>query len=819
MKTPADFRRWCRAGVAGLVAMAWCVAAQAAATAEQVQQALQRSVEAVRGAREAIDPAEFSVPDCAKQWGGNVGATFAFVRDAIAYEPYGGALRGAAGCLRAKAGNATDKALLLAELLRAEGYTTRFAFGTLPEKARDVLCDQYLREELDEAPTVALPYASAVPQLAAARAQAAQDFERRLLGREQTLSAAIGRALGDAAQPAAGGVSLAALRPLLAAHVWVQVERNGAYVDLDPAFRTAKPGSTFAPIERTGETLAPDAWHAVALTAFVERYDGQKVNEEPLFTVAYHTADLAARPVAVSVTGAAAGPGGLGGALGGAFGASPKQTVACDVDGVAVKTATISAAPPSKAGGGGFLDFGGGSASPNGPFIVAVGFRVDFTGPGERRAPIRRYFMDLWGEARRAAHDAAALATLPVDRAALAGLDAQTFYLALETGPINPAMAQAHLLDQTLAAARGIAVANNAVSYAPSADSDPGHGFGEDYFLYFDALSTALCGRHPFDPGARLVLVDCVGTSSVRFDVTSDPQWVVTETTRQPRRMQGDLGILASVIEEEVIDGTGDADTPAATTNVGSARVLGDALARGALVVAANATALPADISADAGRRMHDALAAGRLIVLPHDGAAGCWYEYDAATGRLEATCESGLHEAATERAELEKDDAKKARLASRWRRVVRKIADCATENIQTIVNLIVHARTTGVTYADAFDSLAAAKDCVDQIREAHAIANARRNAVDKAWKQEKELVEKTDKGTRNWNEKELEELKKTGRVSGYDGHHINNVHDHPEMAGDPNNIKFLTRDEHYDAHDGDWTNATKGDLIDRSLP
>ena len=40
---------------------------------------------------------------------------------------------------------------------------------------------------------------------------------------------------------------------------------------------------------------------------------------------------------------------------------------------------------------------------------------------------------------------------------------------------------------------------------------------------------------------------------------------------------------------------------------------------------------------------------------------------------------------------------------------------------------------------------------------------------------------------------------------------HINNVKNHPEMAGDPNNIEFLNRAERLDAHGGNFRNPTEG--------
>ena len=120
-----------------------------------------------------------------------------------------------------------------------------------------------------------------------------------------------------------------------------------------------------------------------------------------------------------------------------------------------------------------------------------------------------------------------------------------------------------------------------------------------------------------------------------------------------------------------------------------------------------------------------------------------------------------------------------------------------------------VGALIKGSRVADKLDN---AKD------SAKAIKNARQSAVRKAWKQEKEMVEQFGYGTREWSEKEIDELLTNDKVKGYQGHHINNVKDHPSMAGDPNNIEFLNKTEHLDAHNGNYTNKTEGPLIDRSI-
>ena len=84
---------------------------------------------------ERLPEAEWSIPALAESLQYDPQAAFAFVRDSIAFDPYPGVLRGAAGTLAARAGNAYDRALLLGALLDAMLVPHRFAFADLPDEA------------------------------------------------------------------------------------------------------------------------------------------------------------------------------------------------------------------------------------------------------------------------------------------------------------------------------------------------------------------------------------------------------------------------------------------------------------------------------------------------------------------------------------------------------------------------------------------------------------------------------------------------------------------------------------------------------------
>ncbi|KZN60047.1 hypothetical protein N474_25255 [Pseudoalteromonas luteoviolacea CPMOR-2] len=114
--------------------------------------------------------------------------------------------------------------------------------------------------------------------------------------------------------------------------------------------------------------------------------------------------------------------------------------------------------------------------------------------------------------------------------------------------------------------------------------------------------------------------------------------------------------------------------------------------------------------------------------------------------------------------------------------------------------------------YAQAYNGNKALK------RAAKKLSNLRRKAVRDAWKDEIKLVKETGEGTREWTKAELELLKNGKIPKGYHGHHVNSVNGSPDLAGEPNNIIFLTPDEHFAAHSRNWQTPTVGSLLDRSV-
>ncbi len=83
------------------------------------------------------------------------------------------------------------------------------------------------------------------------------------------------------------------------------------------------------------------------------------------------------------------------------------------------------------------------------------------------------------------------------------------------------------------------------------------------------------------------------------------------------------------------------------------------------------------------------------------------------------------------------------------------------------------------------------------------------------AWNNEKQLVFE-GKGTRDWTPEQQQEILDRGKAyddngKAFEGHHMKSVEKYPEYQGEPRNIQFLNRQEHQEAHDGNFQNPTNG--------
>ncbi|MFN2433319.1 MAG: hypothetical protein ABR599_11005 [Gemmatimonadota bacterium] len=219
----------------------------------------------------ALDASAFDLDALAERLPTDPAAAFAFVRDSVAYEAYPGVLRGARGALMARAGNAWDRSLLLAHLLRAKDHEVRFATAELPTAEADRLFEQLFVPIEHGAPGAgdsALARAAGlepqhraqlVDSLVAAAGEAAE------IGALVRSSVERLRPLLEAGRPPASGSAPQRLAAAIRDHAWVQVRAGEDWLDLDSSFRDARPGVAVVPSTRAGPSVAPERFWRFAL--------------------------------------------------------------------------------------------------------------------------------------------------------------------------------------------------------------------------------------------------------------------------------------------------------------------------------------------------------------------------------------------------------------------------------------------------------------------------------------------------------------------------------------------------------------------------
>ncbi len=218
-------------------------------------------------ASSAADPADPFIAAQAQALNHDANQIFAFVRDQVGYEAYSGSLRGARGVLWSRAGNALDRASLMVALLRASGFTARYAQGTL----------------------------GAGP----ARTLIRSMFQGRF------------RVLGclPADSVHADPTNDPTLLAIAQAHSWVEFSSSagGPFTAADPSFPDAQPGQVLGVASTTFADVPANLQHTVTFTIDAETFSqasaafgvGNGIGTTTVLTQTFAATDLVGRPVTI----------------------------------------------------------------------------------------------------------------------------------------------------------------------------------------------------------------------------------------------------------------------------------------------------------------------------------------------------------------------------------------------------------------------------------------------------------------------------------------------------------------------------------------
>jgi len=358
----------------------------------------------------AIPPERDDLVARTAQLGPGIAPAFALAHDEIRAESYAGALLGAAGAYRNRAGNSIDRSLLLAQVLAAKGLSVRFASCRLDPASAETLAGAMF------APAPA-PAPSAVATAGAATPDPSDSVFARILARGNRDFAAVKAALGGSSSFA--GMSHGDLASELSNHTWVQASSDGGstWTDLDASFPDAVPGKHYCDPASTTATLASDQDQTVTIRIGAETLAGGALSNAVLLEQSYPAQSLMDQQIYILQAPQA------GSLLGQSGGSAYAPSVV--VGGNTVSGKAIPFADGAGGGGNAIGGLAGGLAggapaatgASGGPYLVAEWLEFTVTQPGGATDTTRRYLFDRGGTAWRASaqHDPTKLAPMATD--------------------------------------------------------------------------------------------------------------------------------------------------------------------------------------------------------------------------------------------------------------------------------------------------------------------------------------------------------------------------------------------------------------------
>ncbi len=397
---------------------------------------VERVIAAAETSERTLSRETFDVGAVATRVGPDHVKLFEWVRDNTTLVPYRGVLRGAAGVLMDRQGNSLDRALLLADLLRAAGTSARLAHGTLSREqalplTRSGASPSISRPRPPVEESAAIATYAAARRLDEARLRAALEqvtiASRSLVqGVEQRIARQTTEVVGTFKAPQALPAQVAAADlEAMRDHWWVQVQRDGQWVDLDPTAVDAAPGRS---IISTADVMAPAdvpqaLYHDIVIRVIVERWRGGHLEESTALEHTLRPLDLLGQRVllrhaplnrpsnlnfegdraAAQLTEALLAQNEWLPAL--TFGSGTPITQSSFTETGHVNTTPGSQRPAApQAGFGGLVDaFGGGdepTPEPKG-YLTAEWIEYEVRSPGRAPERIRRDVFDLVGPAAR----------------------------------------------------------------------------------------------------------------------------------------------------------------------------------------------------------------------------------------------------------------------------------------------------------------------------------------------------------------------------------------------------------------------------------
>lgn len=574
---------------------------------------------------------------------------FNYVRDEIAFESYVGCLRGPRGTLLALAGNSVDRASLLASMLQHAGQHVRFAHGTLPEPlARELVTSMWADRPQSQTDTNTSDAAKATLEKLVNSVQ--RDYK---LIRDQLQKA-------NVSFNANSSPSLDSLTKETEDHYWVQWSKNGNWVDLDPSFADSTPGTKYAAVTETLDSLPDGLYHQVEIRIRIEEYTGNQPSTRLIFRQKSKAVDLSGIDVVLSHepenwNGPAASP---QAALASAIQETGRIKPVVLVGGKDWLAGEVfyPKTPPTGGGMGGVFNALAGIGSIGTrhevPIATAESLELEFADPNGHKSVVTREVFDLVGKARRGKGE-----TLSMDevssKSSTEDITGNAYSLLFSTGRIS-ARHLSQLTDESTSDGEDA-----------SDIDDPLRRINITFSAASDGLISRLGRRERgfilFYPDSPRVQISdlSLAPGETRFSLDlrrTDNRAVASGTHAQDifsaRLLRGVVeGTLERFLSQYIIAKSGSTSEVANSTSLVFERAQVDGIPT--VIVRSNVSSLPINVSADTEARIREDLNNGFLVVAPERQIMLAqvprfgWWRIDSRSGNTTAVTDEGLFQVA----------------------------------------------------------------------------------------------------------------------------------------------------------------------------
>lgn len=258
---------------------------------------------------DAIPKDTFDLKEVVNKVGRDPIELFEWVRDKTQLIPYQGSLKGPTGVLMDRQGNSLDRALLLYELLRLAGHRIQLVQGELSDaKAEQVFQEAIFipdASHFTSQPPSLSSFQERIKDFADRNELNAQEFlaeTNEMIKEDERINTELSRRVYDQTLALLGAVEAykEANVPYneaymdLKDHWWVQHQKDGIWVDLDPTFRDAVPGQTIGEIEKIyrSSRLNSKLVHSLVIRLVIERLEGGNLIETKVLEHTFRPSDF-----------------------------------------------------------------------------------------------------------------------------------------------------------------------------------------------------------------------------------------------------------------------------------------------------------------------------------------------------------------------------------------------------------------------------------------------------------------------------------------------------------------------------------------------